>query len=845
MDEDDSLSSSSLLANLSLREKLSLLTGDSLWTVAADIPRLRLNASLRLSDGPHGIRKPLNDLTLQESFLATCFPTGCALACSWSTTVLYDVGEALSKECDYFEDIKVLLGPAMNLKRHPGGGRNLEYFSEDPVLTGKMATSYVQGVQASGRIGACVKHFAVNNQESHRMVIDAVVDERTLRELYLRGFETTMLEAHPKFVMGAYNKINQVYCCNHPQLLQSILRDEWKFEGVCVTDWGATDDRVASIKTGMDLEMPGTGVLHHADIEAALESGRLTVEEIDRCVNRILRFLLESSAKSKVAPEEKLFDLHHRLAHDVAMECAVLLKNESNVLPLKRNTNVALIGDFARDPRYQGMGSSHVSATKVSDAYDKMTEYTDSVRFARGYDADEDNDLVRQDVIDQALAVAKQAQVVVLFLGLPEILESEGFDRPNLQLPKQHIVLLESICQIHENVVVVLSNGGTVELPASFLKVKVILEGYLLGQAGGSAIVDLLFGKASPCGRLPETMPMSVKDIPANSYFPGTRDRVEYREGLDVGYRYFDTVNMSVQFPFGHGLTYTTFEYDQLQVDILQDTPECKRVHVSMHLKNTGTVPAKEVVQLYICPLNPTVYRPYHELKAFSKVPLEPGQADTVTFLLTEKDFAFYDIGIQDWIVEDGSSFEIQVGASSQSIHLKGNVTFATGSGTTSSSLARESYPVRPRGEMIAMDDDTFTKRFGMEKEAVLVEVRRSRRVMDEPNSPTNTAIHRNSLLKEVSAASILGSLLSWIVFRVGCKEIKSGPSERREIRMVQENVANLPLRTLVLFSKGMMPFAVLDILIVALNGNYGLALYQLLSTFTKALIRWVISKVV
>lgn len=589
MSQDSSSSTSFVLPTLTVREKLSLLTGDSLWTVAAKIPRLDLDASIRLSDGPHGIRKPLNDLTLQESFAATCFPAGCALACSWSTKLLFDVGEALSKECDYFEDIKVLLGPAMNLKRHPGGGRNLEYFSDDPFLTGKLAASYVQGVQASGRISACVKHFAVNNQEAHRMVVNAIVDERTLRELYLRSFEIVIREAAPKFVMGAYNQLNHVYCCNHRQLLQSILRDEWKFQGICVTDWGATDDRVESIKTGMDLEMPGTGGLHHAKIEAALETGRLSVHEIDVCAKRILDFLLESSAKPNVAVEGNLFDLHHQLANDVAMECAVLLKNENTILPLKQNTIVALIGDFAKDnPRYQGMGSSHVSATRVSNAFDAMAEYTDSVLFARGYDADDDDVVIHQDMIDEAITLTKQAEVVVLFLGLPEILESEGFDRPSLQLPKQHLVLLESICQNHDRVVVVLSNGGTVELPGSFLQAQAILEGYLLGQAGGSAIVHLLFGKASPCGRLPETMPISVNDILATSYFPGTRDTVEYREGLDVGYRYFNTVNKRVQFPFGHGLTYTTFEYHQLQVEVLQDAHDCKRVQVSMRLQKFG-----------------------------------------------------------------------------------------------------------------------------------------------------------------------------------------------------------------------------------------------------------------
>ncbi|KAL3931057.1 MAG: hypothetical protein SGBAC_011488 [Bacillariaceae sp.] len=684
---------SQILSKLTLEEKLSLLTGNDIWTLSANFPRLDISTRLRLSDGPHGIRKPINDLTLQEAFPATCFPPACALACSWSQDVLEEVGEALSRECDYFGDIFVLLGPAMNLKRHPGGGRNLEYFSEDPYLTGKLAASYIRGVQASGRIGACPKHFAVNNQESHRMVVDAIVDERTMRELYLLSFEIAVRESEPKFIMGAYNRLNGTYCCNHKKLLQEILRSEWGFDGVCVTDWGATDDRAASIRAGMDLEMPGSSRLHHELIRNALEQKKLTIEDIDICAERVLRFLLESSIQPKVPKDDEVMDRHHVLAHEIAMECAVLLKNDHQTLPLAKGTKVALIGDFSKaSPRYQGMGSSHVSATKVPCAYDAMTQYTDSIYFSRGYDADNDDDTIDQAMIDDALTVAMRADVVVMFLGLPEIMESEGFDRIHLQLPKQCIVLFETIQRVHAKVVIVLSNGGTVELPESFLEAQAILEGYLLGQASGLAIVDLLFGKSSPCGRLPETMPISAKDIPSDLYFPGTRDRVEYREGLDVGYRYFDTANAPVRFPFGHGLTYTTFEYSGLRIKVLQDDHMCKKVEVALELRNTGSVSAKEVAQLYIRPVDATVYRPYHELKAFSKILLQPSQSETLTWELTERDFAFYDIGSHAWIVESGCSFEVRLGASSRDIRLKEIVKFSHGQ--ESSLLARDSYPL-------------------------------------------------------------------------------------------------------------------------------------------------------
>lgn len=810
---------SSLLSKLALEEKLALLTGDGLWTVTANFPRLDLNSSFRLSDGPHGVRKPLSDLTLQEAFPATCFPAGCALACSWSTDVLFKVGQALSVECEYF-DIQVLLGPAMNLKRHPGGGRNLEYFSEDPILTGRLAAAYVKGVQESGSTSACVKHFAVNNQESHRMVVNVVVDERTLREIYLTSFEIAIRESKPKFVMGAYNRLNGRYCCNHQQLLQT-LRDEWEFEGICVTDWGATNDRVESIKAGLDLEMPTTGKLHYSKIKKALLDGRLSHLEIDRCAQRILDFLLRvKEQKPKATSNDDPFEDNHQVAHDIAMECAVLLQNKRNLLPLAKNTSIALIGDFAKDnPRYQGMGSSHVSPTKVTNAYDAIKSHTDSVVFAQGYNADQEDDLVDEDLIREAVKLTSQAQAVVLFLGLPMILESEGFDRFNLQMPKQHVALLEAVCQAHDKIVVVLHNGGVIELPKSLLQVSAIVEGYLLGQAGAVAIVDLLFGVASPCGKLPETLAISVKDVPSESYFPGTRDRVEYREGLDVGYRHFNTARGPLYFPFGHGLSYTTFEYRHLSVSIAKDEDRNKQVKISFELSNTGaTFEAKEIVQYYIHQLSPTVYRPYHELKDFSKVSLRPGEVETVCFELSSRAFAFYDIGHSSWIVEPGT-YEIQIGASSQDIRLRKQITFTTG--IESSQVARESYPPKERvPNTDTVSNETFARRFGHHQESIL-------EIIQTQVTNDRQPIHQNSLLKEVAKRSIIGKILLWIIFKVACKEVKAGPSKRREVRMLRENVENLPLRTFILFSKGVLSFNFLKWLIIILNGQFLFALFQ------------------
>ncbi len=787
---------------VSLLEKISLLSGNSLWT----IPGIATLESITVSDGPHGVRKPLSDLSLQEAHPATCFPAGCAIAASWSTEAIHRLGEALARECEFYH-ISILLGPAMNLKRHAAGGRNLEYFSEDPYLTGTLAAAYVKGVQSTGRVGACLKHFAANNQESHRFVVNAMVDERSLRELYLKSFHIA-IQAEPAMIMGAYNRLNGIYCCENKWLLQDILRKEWRYQGVCVTDWGATNDRVAAVRAGMDLEMPGNEGLHNEILLQECQNDPSLEACIDTSAGRIRNLLQQYQPPSST--NNDVFDVNNQVAYELALECTVLLKNNHNILPLARNTRLAVIGEFAKDSRYQGMGSSHCTPTRVAHALDALHKYTALIDYAPGYCALAVDDTLHPELVEEAKMVASKGDVVLIFLGLPEILESEGFDRKTLRLPKQHIALLEAITAIHNKVVVVLSNGGTVELPDCVSAVSGLVEGYLLGQAGGLAIVDLIFGIVSPSGRLPETMPLTSECLPSHNFFPGTRDRVEYREGLNVGYRFFDSIDdpSKVRFPFGHGLTYTDFAYSDLHVDAALDESDAKEVHVHFRLTNIGSHSAKEVPQCYVSSLQSSVYRPRHELKAFSKILLHPGESQQVSFTLQLDAFTFYDIGYSRWIVEAGK-YEIQIAADSQQIHLRRIITFQTGE--SPSELALESYPTM---NGMSTDDKVYAQRFGLEKDKILDSIRLSQEPRPIP------CLDRNSLLKEAAAFSMIAKGLFFVVCQIGCREIPAGPMKKAQIHMVRANVENLPLRTLVLFSKGALSMEVLDGVISLMNGN-------------------------
>lgn len=661
----------SLIAQMTLAEKASLCSGKDFWHLKG-IERLGI-PSIMVTDGPHGLRKQAGEadhVGLNESVPATCFPTASALAATWNRDLIYQVGQALGEECRQ-EKVGVILGPGANIKRSPLCGRNFEYFSEDPYLTGEIAKSHINGVQSQG-IGTSLKHYAVNNQEYRRMTIDAVVDERALREIYLPGYEIAVKGAQPWTVMCAYNKINGVYACENGYLMNDILKDEWGHEGLVVTDWGAMNERVAALQAGAELEMPGTRNGNDAKIVAAVEAGQLDEAVLDRAVERILTLIFKADA---TLSQDFACDMqaHHALARRVAAEGAVLLKND-DILPLQRTARLALIGRFAKVPRYQGAGSSLMNPTRLDNLHDEILKLTgaDALAYAPGYT--EKGDQADETLIQEALAVAQQAEVVIISAGLTDLYETEGLDRTHMKLPPGHDALIRRIAAAHAHVVVVLSNGSPVEMPWAG-DVPCILEGYLGGQAGAGGIADILFGVVNPSGKLAETFPLTLEDTPAYRYFPGGPATVEYRESLYVGYRFYDTVVQPVLFPFGHGLSYTRFEYRDLALSQPQGA-NGETLTVTLKVKNVGEVTGKEVIQLYVRDIESTAFRPAKELKAFAKVDLRPGEETGVTFDLDRRAFAWYDPQLKDWRVEAGA-FEILVGASSQVIRLRATVELA------------------------------------------------------------------------------------------------------------------------------------------------------------------------
>ena len=655
-----------LISQMTLEEKAGLCSGLDFWNTKG-IERLGI-PSLMVTDGPHGLRKQqgsADHLGLHNSVPATCFPSAAGLASSWNRKLIARVGEALGAECQV-ENVAVLLGPGNNIKRSPLNGRNFEYFSEDPYLASEMAANHVKGVQSQG-VGTSLKHYAANNQEHRRMSVDAVIDERSLREIYLASFEGTVKQSQPWSVMCSYNRVNGEYASESEALLTSILRREWGFEGFVVSDWGAVNERVKALQAGLELEMPSSGGIGDAKIVAAVNSGELSIGTLDRAVERILDFIFKSVDSRK---EDAVFDQdkHHALAREVARESMVLLKNEDGILPLAKSGQLAIIGEFAKTPRYQGGGSSHVNPTKLDDAFAELQAAAgDAVSFlyAQGYELASDD--IDDHLLQEARDTAAKADAAVLFLGLPDRYESEGYDRSHLSLPASHLALIGAVAEVQSKIIVVLSNGSPVEMPW-LPQTKAVLEGYLGGQAFGGAVADLLFGAVSPSGKLAETFPLKLSDNPSFLNFPGEGDTVEYKEGLFVGYRYYDTKEIEPLFPFGFGLSYTEFEYSNLMLDqnSIKDTDT---VQVTVTVKNTGGRAGKEIVQLYVCDIESSVIRPLQELKGFEKIELQPGEAREVTFTLNKRSFAYYNVKLADWHVESGM-FNIAVGSSSRDIRL-------------------------------------------------------------------------------------------------------------------------------------------------------------------------------
>ena len=645
------------VAQLTVEEKASLMSGLDFWHTEpvprADIP------SVMLTDGPHGVRKQTaagDHLGLNSSVPATCFPPAVALGCSFDPELVERVGAALGAEATALQ-VAVLLGPGINIKRSPLCGRNFEYLSEDPLLSGVLGAALVRGLQSQG-VGASLKHFAANNQETDRMRVSADVDPRPLREIYLRAFERVVRDAQPWTVMCSYNRINGVYSSRNPWLLTDVLRDEWGFEGLVVSDWGAVDDRVASLAAGLDLEMPSTGGRTDAEIVAAVRAGTVDESVLDTAAARVIELVQKAVAASDPGATFDA-DAHHALAREVAAQSIVLLRNENDLLPLATDANIAVIGELARTPRYQGAGSSRIEPTRLDNALDEMRLLSGrDVPFAAGYALDGSDSAA---LVEEAVALAGKAEIAVVFLGVPAELESEGFDRDDLELPHSQIALLDAVLVANPNVVVVLSNGGVVRLSGFAHRVPAIVEGWLLGQAGGGAVADVLYGRVNPSGRLAETVPIRLEDTPAHTNFPGEHGHVRYGEGLFVGYRSYDARRLEVSFPFGHGLSYTTFEYADAAVDSDGDLT----VHVTV--TNIGERAGAEVVQVYVGVPDSSVARAPRELKGFTKVRLDPGESQLVAVHVRRDDLAYWDTRVDSWVVEDGM-YSIDIGASSRDI---------------------------------------------------------------------------------------------------------------------------------------------------------------------------------
>ncbi|TLQ01111.1 beta-glucosidase [Nesterenkonia salmonea] len=642
-----------------LEDKAHLVTGSGFWQ--AGLPD---GPQVILTDGPHGLRKQgaeSDHLGAARSVPATCFPPAAALGSSFDTALAERVGQALGTEAAA-QDVAVLLGPGMNIKRSPLCGRNFEYFSEDPQHTAALAGAMVRGIQSTGT-SACLKHFAANNQEYDRMRVSAEVDERTLREIYLRAFEDVVRFTQPEWVMSSYNKINGVYASENHWLLTEVLRDEWGFEGLVVSDWYAVADRVEALKAGLDLEMPTTGDRSPDRVIAAVANGELDEEILNRCAARLENYLSSRPTGRGFQFGELQQIEHHQLAKEAALKSVVLLKNEDHALPLEASASVAVIGEFARSPRYQGAGSSRVNPTVVDPALAHIEEIcTGLVSFAPGFTTSAEPD--GPELLAEAVETAAQADAVVVFLGLPEAAESEGYDREHLNLPERQLRVLQAVREVHSRVVVVLSAGGVVTLPF-YADVAAILDGGLLGQAGGSATADLLFGKQSHSGRLTETIPHRLEDVPSYLHFPGDQGRVSYGEGLYVGYRGFDAQKTDVLLPFGHGLSYTSFDYTSLEV-AETDTG----VEVKVQVTNTGPRQGREVVQVYVGKPDSSVARAPQELKGFASVELEPGETTTAVVDVRRQELAYWNIARHGWVIESGT-YVVKVGASSRDIRVQ------------------------------------------------------------------------------------------------------------------------------------------------------------------------------
>ena len=699
-----------LISQMTLKEKASLCSGKDFWHLKS-IERLGL-PEIMVCDGPHGLRKQNAEnkkVGIGNSYPATCFPTAVTTACSWDRDLIYKMGQALAEEC-LQHGVSVLLGPGVNMKRSPLCGRNFEYFSEDPELAGEMGAAFIAGVQSKG-IGTSLKHFAGNSQEMKRMTSNSIIDERALREIYLRAFEKAVKKSQPWTVMNAYNLLNGTYCSENDWLQNKVLRDEWGFKGAVVSDWGAVNDRVAGLNAGNDLEMPSSGGVNDAKIVEAVKCGVIDETTLDERVDKLIDIILKGAANKK--PGYK-FDVkaHNLLSRQIAEQSMVLLKNDGNILPLKRveGEYVAVIGAFADNPRYQGAGSSIINPTMIDSGRRAFNNSPISVKFADGYDRS--GKRKNEDAyITEACNLAKNASKAVVFIGLTNDYESEGFDRSTMKLPDGHNRLVEAVSRVNDNVIVVLEGGSPVEMPWAD-DVKAILNAYLGGQSVAPAIVDVLTGKANPCGKLAETYPVCLKDTPTSFRYPDSKEDVQYRESIFIGYRYYDKVERNVRFPFGFGLSYTSFEYSDIKLK-KKNLTKGEGAKVTFTIKNTGDVAGSEIAQVYVAKPESKIFRAPKELKGFVKIHLEPGEEKKVSVELDDRAFAFWNTATEDWCVESGE-YKILVGASSRDIRLEAAAKMKSEDDETIVDL-RESAGVYFDGDPARAREDDFKVIYGGE----------------------------------------------------------------------------------------------------------------------------------
>lgn len=789
-----------IIKKLTLEEKCALTSGISFWDTTpisrVDIP------SINMADGPHGVRKEIinSDVAniMQESQKATCFPTAVTLASSWDRALVADVAQCIAKEC-MDQEVTTILGPGINIKRNPLCGRNFEYFSEDPYLTGELAASFVDTVQKLG-IGTSLKHFAVNSQEYRRMVTSSEIDERAFREIYLPAFEITVKKAQPYTIMCSYNPINGLHASDNKKLLTDILRDEWGYEGLIVSDWGAVNDRAQGIRAGMDLEMPTSNGVHDDDIALAVKNGELDEKDLDIVVGRILEYVFKCAKNREKNTGKKCdYKLHHKIARRAASEGAVLLKNANNILPLKEDSTIAVIGHMAKEMRYQGSGSSRINPNELVSFVDYLDELNAKYDYASGYEAEGDG--ANKKLQAEAIEKAKGKDIVIAFVGLTDEYESEGFDRTHLELPQGHNELITKLVEVNENVIVVLSCGSPIKMPW-LDKVKGVLNLYLSGEAGGEACYDLLYGKVNPSGKLAETFPLNLSDNPAYLYYQMGPQTVEYRESIFVGYRYYDTAKKQVLFPFGYGLSYTKFKYSNLNIDKTEISDD-ETIKVSFDIENIGGVDGAEIAQVYVKDAESTIFREEKALKGFEKVFLKKGEKTTVTVELNSRAFAFYNVATSSWTVENGL-FEILVGASSNDIKLGESINVKS---------AKFDIPNYKESAPIYYDIASASNFTDKQFEAILG------REITENHKLKKGEIDMNSTLNDVRFC-MFGKIVRWGAFTFSKFALpKNSPKFLK--KMVSESAVVMPFRNLYAMTNGMVSREAVEGLITAFNGKF------------------------